>query len=76
MEFEKIRKLVSEILKAEEEDISMNTSFAKDLGADSLEIFQLMIRIEDTFDIQIPSEVSYNLKTVKDVVDYVKHPPV
>ena len=54
----------------------MNTSFAKDLGADSLEIFQLMIRIEDTFDIQIPSEVSYNLKTVKDVVDYVKHPPV
>lgn len=76
MEFDKIRKIAAEVLNVSEADIEVNTAFAADLGADSLEIFQIICRIEDEFDIKISGEMTEQLKTVKDMVDYVRHTAV
>lgn len=76
MEFDKIRKIAAEVFNVSEDDIEVNTAFAADLGADSLEIFQMICRAEDEFDIKIPGEMMEQLKTVKDMVDYVRHAAV
>ena len=56
MEFEKLKKIICEVLNANEEEIKLDTTFVDDLGADSLDIFQIIMGIEEEFDIEIPNE--------------------
>ena len=56
MEFEKLKKIIAEVLNVDEEEIAMETTFVDDLGADSLDIFQIIMGIEEEFDIEIANE--------------------
>ncbi|HHU72871.1 MAG TPA: acyl carrier protein [Clostridiales bacterium] len=72
MEFEKIQKIISEVLNVDKDDITMNTTFVDDLGADSLDIFQIIMGIEEEFDIEIANEDAENIVTVADAVEQIK----
>lgn len=69
---EKIREMVAEQLNVEAADITAETSFKEDLGADSLDLFELVTNLEDEYEIEIPSEELENLTTVGAVADYLK----
>lgn len=70
--FAKIRKIVSEELNVSEEDVVMDASFQDDLGADSLALVELIMALEEQFDLEsIPDEDAEKIKTVKDAVDYI-----
>ena len=56
MEFEKLQQIIAEVLNIDPEEITMNTTFVDDLGADSLDVFQIVMGIEEEFDIEIPTE--------------------
>ena len=56
MEFEKLKKVIAEVLNVDPEEITMETTFMDDLGADSLDVFQIIMGIEEEFDIEIPAE--------------------
>ncbi len=73
MEFEKLQKIISEVLNIEPEEISMETTFVDDLGADSLDIFQIIMGIEEEFDIEIANEEAEHIVTVSDAVDQIKN---
>ena len=73
MEFEKIQKIISEVLNVEEDEISLETTFVDDLGADSLDIFQIIMGIEEEFDIEIDNETAENITTVGDAVEKIKN---
>jgi len=73
MIFEKVKKIVVEQLGVEEEDISMEASFIDDLGADSLDIVELIMALEEEFDIEIPDSEAEKISTVGDAVDYIKN---
>lgn len=70
--FEKIKEIVAEQLSCNEEEITMGTSFKDDLGADSLDLFELVMALEEEYDVEIPSEDLANINTVEDVVNYLK----
>ncbi len=72
MEFEKLQKIISEVLGVEEADILLGTSFVDDLGADSLDVFQIIIAIEEEFDIEIANEDAEKIVTVGDAVEQIK----
>lgn len=72
MEFEKIQKIISEVLNVDKDDITMNTTFVDDLGADSLDIFQIIMGIEEEFDVEIANEDAENIVTVADAVEQIK----
>ena len=72
MEFEKLQGIIAEVLNVDAEDITMATTFVDDLGADSLDIFQIIMGIEEEFDIEIPQEASENIVTVGDAVEQIK----
>jgi len=72
MEFEKLAKIISEVLNVGEENITMDTTFVDDLGADSLDIFQIIMGIEEEFDIEISNEDAENIVTVGDAVEQIK----
>ena len=55
MEFEKLQNIIAEVLNVEADEITLNTTFVDDLGADSLDIFQIIMGIEEAFDIEIPT---------------------
>lgn len=63
MEFEKLQGIIAEVLNVDTEDITMATTFVDDLGADSLDIFQIIMGIEEEFDIEIPQEAAENIVT-------------
>lgn len=73
MEFEKIQKIISEVLNVSEEEITLETTFVDDLGADSLDIFQIIMGIEEEFDIEIANEDAENIVTVSDAVEQIKN---
>ncbi len=73
MVFEKVKKIIVEQLGVEEDDIAMEASFIDDLGADSLDIVELIMALEEEFDIEIPDSEAENIKTVGDAVDYIKN---
>ena len=73
MEFEKLRKIISEVLNVEEEEITMDTTFVDDLGADSLDVFQIIMGIEEEFDVEIATEDAESIVTVQDAVDQIKN---
>jgi acyl carrier protein len=70
MEFETLKKIIAEVLNVDEAEITKDTTFIDDLGADSLDVFQVISEIEDEFDIQIESEEGLN--TVGDLVKFVE----
>ena len=72
MEFEKLQGIIAEVLNVETDEISMNTTFVDDLGADSLDIFQIIMGLEEEFDIEIPTEAAEKIVTVGDAVEQIK----
>ncbi len=72
MVFEKIAQILAEQLDADVEAITAETKIAEDLGADSLDVVELLMSIEDEFDVEVPDEEIENVKTVGDVVDYIQ----
>ena len=73
MILEKVKKLISEQLDVDENEIELESSFQDDLEADSLDVVELVMAIEDEFDIEIPDEEAEKLQTVKDAVDYIQN---
>ena len=69
---EKMREIISEQLNCEAESIQPETSFKEDLGADSLDLFELVMSLEEEYGVEIPSEDLEKLLTVQDVIDYLK----
>lgn len=73
MEFEKLQKIISEVLNVETDEITMETSFVDDLGADSLDLFQIIMGIEEEFEIEIANEEAEKIATVGDAVEQIKN---
>ena len=73
MEFDKLKKIIAEVLNVDEEEITMNTTFVDDLGADSLDIFQIIMGLEEEFDIEIDNEDAEKIVTVGDAVEQIKN---
>ena len=73
MEFEKLKNIIAEVLKVDADEITMDTTFVDDLGADSLDVFQIIMGIEEEFDIEIPSEEAEKIVTVGDAVEQIKN---
>jgi acyl carrier protein len=69
---QKVRKIVSEQLSVEETEVAPESSFANDLGADSLDTVELVMALEEEFDIEIPDEAAEGIGTVQAAVDYIK----
>ncbi len=73
MEFEKLQNIIAEVLNIEADEVTMNATFVDDLGADSLDVFQIVMGIEEEFDIEIPTEVAENIVSVSDAVEQIKN---
>ena len=72
MEFEKLRDIIVEVLNVDETEVTMESTFIDDLGADSLDVFQIIMGIEEEFDIEIDNEEAEKITTVQDAVDQIK----
>ena len=72
MEFEKLRDIIVEVLNVDETEVTMESTFIDDLGADSLDVFQIIMGIEEEFDIEIPNEEAEKIVTVGDAVVQIK----
>ena len=70
--FDKVKEIVVEQLGVDEADVAMDSTFIDDLGADSLDIVELIMAFEEEFNIEIPDEIAEKIKTVKDAVDYIE----
>ena len=70
--FEKVKEVIIEQLAVEDDAIKLETSFIDDLGADSLDIVELVMALEEEFDIEIPDTDAEKVVTVGDVVEYIK----
>ena len=68
---EKVKEIVAESLNVEESTLSETTSFKEDLGADSLDLFEMVMAFEEAFEVEIPSEDLEQITTVGDVVKYI-----
>lgn len=72
MVFDIVRKILAQQLDLNEEDITMESAIVDDLGADSLDVVDLVMTLEDEFDQEIPDEVIEEMKTVGDIVHYIE----
>ena len=72
MVFEKIKEILAEQLDADPEEMTMDTKIAEDLEADSLDVVELLMSIEDEFEVEIPDEEIEYMKTIGDVVEYIQ----
>ena len=73
MVFDKIKDIIVEQLDVEEDAETMEASITEDLGADSLDVVDLVMSIEESFDVEIPDEEVENIKTVGDIVKYIEN---
>lgn len=73
MVFDKIKDIIVEQLDVEEDAVTMEASITEDLGADSLDVVDLVMSIEESFDVEIPDEEVENIKTVADIVKYIEN---
>ena len=73
MEFEKLKKVIADVLNVDPEEITMESSFVDDLGADSLDVFQIIMGLEEVFDIEIPAEEAEKITTVEEAVNLIKN---
>jgi acyl carrier protein len=69
---DKVKSIIAEQLNVEESIITETSSFKEDLGADSLDLFELVMALEEEFDVEIPSEDLSNITTVEEVINYLK----
>ena len=72
MELEKIKAIIAEVLNIDADSITEDTTFVDDLGADSLDLFELVMALEEEYNVEIPSEDLEKLTTVGAVMDYLK----
>ena len=72
MELEKLQKIIAEVLNVDTAEVAMDTTFVDDLGADSLDVFQIMMGIEEEFDIEVPADEVEQLESVGDAVELIK----
>ena len=72
MVFEKVAKIIADQLGIDESEINLDSSFIDDLGADSLDIVELIMAFEEEFDMEIPDSEAENIKSVNDAVEYIK----
>lgn len=73
MELEKLQQIIVDVLNVDASEITMDTTFIDDLGADSLDVFQILMGVEETFDIEIPQEDAERIVTVADAVDAIRN---
>ena len=73
MEFEKLREIIADVMNFDEKEIKEDSSFENDLGADSLDVFQIIMGIEDAFDIEIDNDEAEKIVTVGDAVEQIKN---
>ena len=73
MEFEKLQDIIADVLNVQKDEIKPETTFVDDLGADSLDIFQIIMGIEEEFDIEIDNDEAEKIVTVQDAVDQIKN---
>ena len=73
MEFQKLQEIIVDVLNVSAEDVTMETTFVDDLGADSLDVFQIIMGIEEAFDIEIDNEYAEKIVTVADAVEQIKN---
>lgn len=71
MEFEKLQEIIADVLNVDPNEVTMETTFADDLGADSLDVFQIVMGIEEEFDIQIEAEEAEHIVSVEDAVEAI-----
>lgn len=72
MELEKLRKIITEVLNVDESEITMETKFIDDLGADSLDVYQIIMGVEEEFDIEIDADNAESIVTVADAIEQIK----
>ena len=72
MEFDVLKKIIAEVKSVDENEITMDTEFVKDLGADSLDVFQIIMDVEDTLKIEVDAEKAETIVTVGDAVELIK----
>ncbi|MBE5902397.1 MAG: acyl carrier protein [Lachnospiraceae bacterium] len=72
MEFEKLKAIIAEVLNVDVDEITKDTTFVDDLGADSLDVYQIIMGIESEFDIEIENDAAENIVTVGDAVEQIK----
>ena len=70
--FDKVRDITVEQLSVDADEVKMESAFIDDLGADSLDIVELIMAFEEEFGVEIPDEKAAEIKTVQDIVDYIK----
>ena len=73
MELEKLQKIIAEVLNVDTEEVTPETTFVDDLGADSLDVFQIMMGIEEEFDIEIPNEKAEKIVSVGDAAAAIRN---
>lgn len=73
MTFDKIKSILAEQLDVDADTLTMETDIGKDLNADSLDVVEILMSIEDEFDVEIPDEEIENIKTIGDVVEYIEN---
>ena len=72
MELEMLKRIISEVLGVDEDEITMETTFIDDLGADSLDVFQIIMGVEEELDIEVNSDDAEKIVTVGDAVELIK----
>lgn len=72
MELEKLQQIIAEVLNVDASEVMPGTTFTEDLGADSLDLYQIILGVEDAFDIEIPQEEAEKIVTVTDAIDLIQ----
>ena len=72
MEFDKLKEVIADVLSVDPNEITLETTFTEDLGADSLDVFQIVMGIEEAFEIEIPAEKAEQITTVGEAVALIK----
>lgn len=73
MEFEKLQKIIADVLNVDPNEVTPEATFVDDLGADSLDVFQIIMGIEEEFDIEVPAEEAEKISTVEEAVNLIKN---
>ena len=73
MEFEKLKTIIAEVLNVDPEEITLQSTFTDDLGADSLDVYQIIMGVEEEFDIEIDADDAETIVTVADAVEQIKN---
>lgn len=73
MEFDKLKEVIADVLSVDPNEITLETTFTEDLGADSLDVFQIIMGIEEAFEIEIPADKAEQITTVGEAVALIKN---